>query len=187
MSANKTFVITPKGRLVYPKLAKPDFGPKDYPIEHGQYTSDVVVPLEDAQKLIDTVQEVATQRLGKKLSKKDVPWDYLEDNDGNPTGEIKIRLRAKNRMRKDGGLWDRKPALIDASKTPVEGLDPGGGTIARVKAEVYPWPNGKGITLVPVVVQIIELVEKDDGTADLSDFDEEDGFAVNTSEDDEDF
>src|SRR5690606_32041585 len=89
----------------------------------------------------------------------------------------KFKIRVKNRTGKDGKTWDRRPMLIDAKKQPID-VNPWGGTVARVQVEAYEWEFGgkKGISLQPVVVQIIDLVSGAGHEPQLDDFDEEEGF-----------
>ncbi len=63
-------------------------------------------------------------------------------------------------MTKSGQLWDRKPTLFDAALKPIQ-VNPWGGTTMVVSMSVYCWnAAGKsGVSLQPVAIQIIDLVE----------------------------
>lgn len=168
----------PKAPLVYPALSRPDT--KFDPL--GQYKSDVRVSAEEAAPYIAKIQERAKAHLGKVLPKSgNSVWKPVLDDNGEETGEVVFQIRVKNKNRKDGKLWDRRPLVIDAKKNVVgSDVNPWGGTIARVQAEIYEWEFGgkKGISLQPVIVQIIELKSGQGNAPDVSDFDEEDGFAT---------
>lgn len=175
MADNSIKITLPKGTLVYPALQRPDTKYNDL----GDYKADVRMSKEAAEPVIKKLQERAKAHIGKpfKVGAKGTPWKIDTDDEGNPTGDVVFTIRAKNKQKKDGSLWDRRPALIGADKMPVD-VNPWGGTIARVQFETYEWfgKDGKGIALQPVVVQIIDLVTGEGREADLSDFDEEDGF-----------
>jgi hypothetical protein len=90
---------------------------------------------------------------------------------------VLFKAQAKNRLRKDGKTWDRRPAVIDAKKNdlPTDVQIWGGSTI-RVQVEVYEYNQPqKGLNLQPIMVQVIDLVTGG-GRADSSAFDDEDGY-----------
>jgi hypothetical protein len=179
--ANDSIKITfPKAPLVYPALQRPDT--KFDPL--GTYKADVKLPREDAKPFMARIQERAKAHMGKamKASENSVWKDELDD-EGNSTGNVIFSIRVKNRTGKDGKTWDRRPLLIDAKKAPVD-VNPWGGTIARVQAEVYEWEFGgkKGLSLQPVVVQVIDLKTGKGSEPQLDDFDEEEGFAATAAD-----
>lgn len=180
--ANKGNLITfPPGIAVYPAVNRPDTKFD----ELGNYKADVKLPMEKAKKFIDQLSNVWKSHTGKPLKKSDNPLFYMEvDDDGEETGNVVFKCRVKNKTTKAGKLWDRRPMLIDAKKNdfPVD-TAVWGGTTYRVQVEVYEWIAGtkKGVSLQPVVVQIIDLVTGG-GKADTSAFDEEDGFEADEDE-----
>ena len=104
------------------------------------------------------------------------------DDEGEDTGNVIFKIRVKNKMGRNGKLWDRKPCLIDAQKGdfPTD-VAVWGGTEYRVQFEVYEWIAGgkKGVSLQPVMIQIINLVTGGSGgSGDTSAFDEEDGYVA---------
>lgn len=174
--AKGTLITFPKGVAVYPALNRPD---TKYD-ELGQYKADFKVTSEVAEPFIKQLQKVAKDHTGRALPKaKNSVW-YMElDDDGEETGMVVFKVRVKNKNRKsDGKLWDRRPLVIDAKKNdmPVD-VAVWGGSVIRVQAEVYEWQNNdkKGVTLQPVMVQVIELVTGG-SRGDSSAFDEEDGY-----------
>jgi hypothetical protein len=175
--ADNLKITFPKATLVYPALQRPD---TKYGAE-GTYKADIRLSKAEAQPFIDRIQERAKAHIGKKVKPGQKAFYKIEtDEDGNPTGNILFNIRVKNRIsKKDGKLWDRRPLLIDAKKLPVD-VNPWGGTVARVQAEIYEYTyqGEKGLSLQPVVVQIIDLVTGQGREApDTDDFDEEDGYA----------
>lgn len=173
--AKGNLITFPSGIAVYPALNRPDTKFD----ELGAYKADFKLPLAKAQKYIDQLSETWKSHTGKAVKKSDNPMFYMEtDDDGDETGNVVFKCRVKNRLNKQGKLWDRRPMLIDAKKGdfPVD-TAVWGGTTYRVQAEVYEWLAGdkKGVSLQPVMVQIIDLVTGG-GKADTGAFDEEDGY-----------
>lgn len=173
--AKGTLITFPSGIAVYPALNRPDTKFD----ELGAYKADFKIPLAKAQKFIDQLSAVWKNHTGKPVKKSENPMFYMElDDDGEETGNVVFKVRVKNRLNKQGKLWDRRPLMIDAKKNdfPVD-VAVWGGTTYRVQAEVYEWTAGtkKGVSLQPTMVQIIDLVTGG-GKGDSSAFDEEEGF-----------
>lgn len=183
--ADKITFTTPKGIAVYPRLKSPDTKYDD----NGVYKADLKMPLETAKPLIDKLTKMFKDHTGRSHPKnperdnrKAFYYMELDDND-DETGNVVFKLRVKNKITKKGDLWDRRPAQFDArGKAIVNPLNVGGGTEMRVSFEVYLWsnPDGKGMSLQPEAVQIIELVEftGNNKSADNYGFGEEDGFSA---------
>lgn len=165
-----------RGVAVYPALNRPDTKFD----ELGQYKADVKLSAEDAAPLIAKIQAVAKEHMGKVLPKaKNSAFEAVLNDEGEETGEVLFKIRVKNKLRKsDGKLWDRRPLVIDAKKNDLPvAVAIWGGTTMRVQFEVYPWNTGakKGISLQPIMVQVIDLVTGG-GRGDADAFDEEDGY-----------
>lgn len=178
MSKQSIKITFAPGVAVYPALSRPDTKFD----ELGQYKADFKLSEADAAPFIDKLQTIIKSHTGKPYPKKKNPlWYYEIDNEtGDETGFVVFKPRVKNKLRKnDGKLWDRRPLLIDAKKQPlgVE-VNPWGGSVIRVQAEVYCYMQPKlGVSLQPLVVQVIDLVSGG-SREDLSDFEEEDGFVA---------
>ena len=147
--------------------------------ELGQYKADIVMSADDAAPYIKQLQVRAKAHLGKALpAAKNSVFENVLDDEGNATGEVLFKIRVKNRLNKEGKLWDRRPAAID-TKLKVLDADVAiwGGSVLKVKAEIYEWAFGgkKGLSLQPLTVQVIELKTGKGAGADISDFDEIDG------------
>jgi hypothetical protein len=169
-----TLLTLPKGIAVYPALNRPDTRFHDL----GAYKANVKVSADDAAPFIKRLQDISKAHTGKALPRaKNSCWEFVLDEDGNETGEVLFKAQAKNRLRKDGKTWDRRPAVIDAKKNdlPTDVQIWGGSTI-RVQVEVYEYNQPqKGLNLQPIMVQVIDLVTGG-GRADSSAFDDEDGY-----------
>lgn len=165
-----------RGVAVYPALNRPDTKFD----ELGQYKADVKLSAADAAPLIAKIQAVAKEHMGKVMPKaKNSAFEAVLNDEGEETGEVLFKIRVKNKLRKsDGKLWDRRPLVIDAKKNDLPvAVAIWGGTTMRVQFEVYPWNTGakKGISLQPIMVQVIDLVTGG-GRGDADAFDEEDGY-----------
>lgn len=193
---NERVTIGP-GYAVFPALKVPDTKFD----ELGQYKADISIPLKEAEPVMKKLSDVFKAHTGKAPSKSvNTMWYMEEDRDtGEETGNVVFKCRVKNKRRKsDGQIWDRRPKLFDAALKPVD-VSPWGGSQYIVNAEVYCWDAGgkKGVSLQPVGVQLIKLIEgggeapedmgfakRDDGF--VADEDASEGFTSQTSEDMED-
>ena len=176
MSNKSPRFATPVGRAVYPHLNRPDTKFHDL----GIYKADVSVPVEEAKELMGKLTDYFKQNVGTAANKFDNTMFKLDvDEDGEPTGTVTFKLRVKNRMGRDGSVWDRKPKMFDASLTPCPEANPWGGTEMRVNFEAYAWDAGgkKGVSLQPVAIQIINLVSGGGASAEGFGFEATEGFS----------
>lgn len=171
-------VTLPKGTAIHPHLNTPDFKFAEY----GAYQTRLSVPIEAAKPVMDKIAKFFEATWNKKMNPSDNScWKLDEDDQGERTGLVNFNVKAVNRKnRKTGEIWDRKPKIVDAKGAPTTAKIGKGSTI-RIGCELYAWDsNGKkGVSLQPVIVQVIELVE---GTSSVSlaDFgiEEEDGYSA---------
>lgn len=188
MAKNKKIQLTsPKGIAVWPRLTTPDTKFS----ELGSYNVNLAIDKADAQPLIKKLQEIHKDAFGKAAPASGNPMFQPEtDKDtGEETGRILFKFRAANKEitkgKRAGEIWDRQPTLRDAKGQRItEYPNIGGGTVMKVNFEVYvrgPESPKPGITLQPLQVQIIELVEFTGGQ-DENPFEEEEGWTA----DDED-
>lgn len=151
---------TPMGRAVYPRLGRPDT--KYYDL--GIYKANLMVKIEEAKPLLSQLTQIYKEHTGSAPNKVDNPmWKIATDEEGNLSDEVLLKIAIKNRMGRDGEVWDRKPKLFDAALKPCPNVIPYGGSEMIVNFEVYKWDAGgkKGVSLQPVAVQIIKLVQGD--------------------------
>lgn len=171
---------------VYPRLGSPDTKFD----ELGQYKADGKEPLADAEPMMKKLTKIFKDHTGKAPNKSKNPmWEMETDDEGEETGMVIWKIRVKNKIRKsDGKLWDRKPKLFDAALKPIDKA-PYGGSVYIVSAEIYEWDAGgkKGVSLQPLGVQVLELVEGSGGpSASAMGFKAQDGFVADHDDDDED-
>lgn len=186
----KVRVVTPIGTTRYAWLNTPDSK-----FDEPTYKTDLVVPEEEMQDLIEkgeeiienfynaVVEELKSKGKGakaKKVTKLD-PFIYEEDPEsGDPTGNIIIRAKLKQHVQpKNGKPFKQAPELIDAFKKPIppEVLIYSGST-GRLGLELIPYFSPKdgevGLTKRLKVFQLKEL--KKGGGFDMDELD--DGFDV---------
>lgn len=205
MAKQKVRVPTPTGVLVYPRLNTPDTKFNKL----GDYKADLRVPIEEAQPLIETINEAYKAHVGSPHPKfapsKDRDAVYYFDRD-EESGDVDkssvvFKIRAKNKMTKQGELWDRRPKVFDAAGKAIRMTKPngkllqsapkiGGGTKAIANIEIDPYETNagaKGLRLVPRAVQIIDLVSfGDGGSAEDYGFGSQDGFTYDDEYDEGD-
>ena len=176
-----TTMITPKGRAQYPWLNNADT--KWH--ELGEYKVSLVLEGDEAADLMKTIndmieEKVSIEQKGKKNPKlAPAPWSYEEDENGEETGRVIFKFKNRNRMNKNGELWDRKPLIVDSKGNPTN-VEIGGGSVLRIKTELYPWHNaalGTGVSLQIKAVQVIDLEP-----LKKAEFDEIDGFEADENE-----
>jgi hypothetical protein len=165
MAKKETFV-TPQGRLSYPFLTRA----RDYNRDGNfAYDTGLIVEGEDAAELVAMIDEFMKQ--AKKESKKpngNPPYAPVVDAEGDPVpGKFLFKFRVRATW-PDGA--SRQPKFVDAdgNNVPKVNLRLGSGTLARIRflPNLYGAKNkSSGVTLQPVAVQIIELVEYE-GTAE---------------------
>ena len=143
------FIITPKGIARYPWLQKPDtqFHPE------GVYSVDLVLSKEEAQPLIDALtpmvdgwfNSVYNQAKARTKSKliKHYPWeDELDDETGEPTGNIifSFKQKAKITRKSDGKVFEKHVLLFTRDGKPYTKDDPiYGGSVIQVSCETNPY------------------------------------------------
>lgn len=185
MAKDKITITTPKGIAQYPKLNKADtkFDPE------GAYKVTLALDADEAKPLLTKLNKIWEDHTGKKPKVSDNPmYKFEEDEDsGERTGRVLVKCKSKNKTLRNGDFWDRKPLIFDAKGNRLtEPPAIGGGSVLKLFLEIYAWqtPDGKkGVSLQPVKVQLIELVEYT-GNDDSNPFDEEEGFTADTFNED---
>ena len=176
-----TRISLPLGRAIYPSLKRADT--KFH--ELGIYKCNVSVPLKEATSTMEKLTEIHKRHTGKAPTKaENTMWKMeVDEETGEETGNVVFKCSVKNVRRRDGELWDRRPKQFDAKMNPVD-LNPYGGTELYVSASIYEWSAGgkKGVSLQPLAVQIINLVEGGAGSGENFGFQKQDGFEGETTE-----
>ena len=185
MAKDTTRLTSPSGVARWPRLNQPDTKFND----KGEYKVDLVIPSSEAKTFVKTVSDIQKAAAGK--AKLNMGWVKKEtDDQGNETGNVIIRFKAKNVVLKDGSLWDRKPTIFDTAGRRITD-NVGGGSQIKVACDVYSVTvNGTNfVQLQPVAVRVENLVEYTGGH-DAADFgfevEKTDEVAVPTEGQDED-
>jgi len=176
--------ITPAGTAVYPHLVTADTKFN----ADGEFKCDLKMDRETAQPLIDELTAIRDaywdalvaedKKVAKLYSKEPVYIDEVDD-DGNETGLVMFRTKAKQKVtsKKTGKTYVFQPRLFDASNERIYPESLWGGSVLRVAGEVKPYKMDStkkvGLSLRLKDVQVIELVEGSDGK---SPFGETEGY-----------
>lgn len=182
-SKKKIEILSPKGVAVYPRLKTPDTKFD----ELGSYNTNLAVDKDTAQPLIKRLQEIHKEAFGKAapVSGNSMFQPEVDKETGEETGRVVFKFRAANKEikkgKRAGEIWDRQPTLRDAKGNRIlEYPNIGGGSVIKVFFEVYvrgPETPKPGISLQPLQIQLIELVEYKGGQEE-NPFEEEEGFTV---------
>ena len=190
MQYDKKSYLTPKGVFVYPKLSEPDTKFK----EEGEYSTKVRVPDAEAANLVQEIDRRAAAALAEARenevnakkrnawSTKYLPYEAEEDDDGNETGHILFKFKSKaSGTTKGGKTWNRTIPVFDAEGTPMTGVDIWGGTVGRISFSFVPYAGtaavtGASVSLQINAVQVIDLVEGGNRSADAFGFSREEGY-----------
>lgn len=159
MASKYLRLMSPKGIARFPWLNKPDTKFS----EIGDYKVDLVIPKADAEPLIKKVTSIRDQFAKAEGAKKkaNLPFQKELDDQGKETGNYIVKFKVKARV----GDWDRKPKLYDTNGQRIPTANIGSGSTLKVGFDVYTWnvaSLGAGVTLQPIGVQIVDLVEFDD-------------------------
>jgi len=186
--AAKKSMTSPRGKAVWPHLNEPNTT-----FEPATYEVTLHVSAEDAAPFIKMLEEFYAEgykhecedKKKSKLQRYDMPWKPVEDDQGQPTGEVAFKFKNKQFYEIDGKQIENRVLLLDAKKKPLgggEGTAPmvGGGSTLVVGFHPLVWFTpmlGCGLSLRLKAAQVIDLVEANfGGGAGEFDFAEEEGF-----------
>lgn len=198
MAKNYPYLITPRCSFGWAHLNDPD---RKYHND-GEYNVTCILDADDPildkiEALRDEFYPMICEQEGKKITAKKplplkqapLPFKNQEDEDGEETGNITIRPKAKALVRykdKHTGAdksFTFRPDIVDASGTRPVREPVGSGSQGKVKFEVVPWYTamlGMGVTLRLKAVQVLDLVAF--GGNNLEGFGQEDGFEAEESD-----
>ncbi len=180
---------TSKGTFKFCHLNKPN----DKFKAEGEYSVDFLQTPEEAKALtalidaemgLAAVQAKKDNPKVKNIKVADKPYKMDTDQDGNETGLIKFKFKAKaSGMKKDKKPWTFRPAVFDAKGGVIPNtVQIWGGTIGRVSFELMPFYTaqvGAGVSLRLKAVKILDLKTGQGRDAKAYGFgDEEDGYSA---------
>lgn len=188
-------MLTPIGVAAWPKLNSPDTTYDDdgvYSVklrfnendpQFQKFLAELEQRYEDNLKQqLDTLKAKGTPKQVKAFKAGDKSWRKVEDDDGNPTGEMEINFKMKAIIRKKDSdeFWEQRPAIFDSKGVELKPVPRiGGGSKLRINFEINPFYTAKvgaTLSLRMRAVQLIELVEFSHGDAKSYGFDEQEGY-----------
>ncbi len=191
-------VTTPVGVARYPFLLRPHtrFDPD------GEYRVTLILSENEAQELIETIDETLKASLEKAIAENPAkadkiqpakpPYSTVVNEAGESTGLVQFNFKSKAKIKPRNGAepFHIKLAIFDAKGQAVSSdIRIGTGSKMRVCAELVPYFTdlvGAGVKLRLKAVQIVDLVEYTGPTASQFGFGLEDGYdSTHTPEDDE--
>lgn len=160
-------------------------------VPEGEYSIQVVLPEAEATEVCEQFNSMIEAKRAEAVKDNPKltnvlsthqPFEMDTDEAGTPTGDIVFKAKMKARVKsKDGKVYEQKPMVVDAKKTPLDGSTLiGNGSVVKVAVEPFPYmmPATKtvGVTLRLKALQVIDIVEYGNNAASI--FEEEDGFVT---------
>ena len=188
MQQKKIRFTSPKGYALYAHLDVPDTKFDS----DGVYTVNLKLDdTENTQQLINKLEAIRDEYMensqdvqkARNSRKQVIAADVCEWNE---EGQAVFKFKQKAKIRcKDGSVIDVKVAMFDAKGKPFK-ASIGNDSVIRISFTVNPYymPTTKtvGLSLRPVAVQVIDLVEFNGGDAKSYGFDEEEGYEAESTE-----
>ena len=160
-------------------------------VPEGEYSIQVVLPETEAAEVCEQLDKMAEAKLAEVVKENPKltnvlstrqPFEMDTDEAGTPTGDLVFKSKMKARVKsRDGRVYEQKPMVVDAKKTPMDGNTLiGNGSTVKIAVEPIPYmmqaTKTVGVTLRLKAVQVIDLVEYGNNAASI--FEEEDGFVT---------
>lgn len=177
-------LVTSKGVAQYPHLITPDTKFN----ELGEFKVNLILGEAEAKpvmmqidKALEKSKASASEKSkGKPVKTADAPYYPFVDTDGNATGSVVFKFKAKHTVvTKSGDTFTNRVVIVDAKGKPFTPNAVWGGTEMKVSAEIVPYWTamvGAGVSLRLKAVQIINLVEGKESQASGYGFGIEEGF-----------
>lgn len=146
----------------------------------GDYKCDVLVDPKTAKDIEKSINDVLAQNPGICTMTPSIPvMAQIDKETGKPTGQWIVRTKQKGLA----GGRPKRVVHVDAARQPI--TDPNfrltGGSDVKVAAHTY--VHSMGVTLYIDAIQVITLAAGADVNIDDV-FDKEDGFTVETADED---
>lgn len=203
----RPILMSPKGVFKYPSLTKPDYGNEKFPKPDGEFKTSLIVPLAEAQDLIDKLTpewEAAIELAKVDFAKLPLPTrkkfgalkeqpfyqEEFDDTTEEPTGNVIFSFKTKYKIydkKKDETRFN-KIGLFDAKGKPLAaGTAVYAGTVGKIAFQTSPYfvagQGMGGISLRLSAAQVLELVGPGVRTATQYGFGEEEGYETAAAED----
>lgn len=133
------------------------------------YTGSIVLEGADADELTAAIDAQITQSKKEHQKRTGAPAPHepqtIFDEEAEEWEEVpgltKVKLRVPATTQTKNGPWDRQPVFYDADGKVIDPVAIGAGSRVVIAYQFYRWMSGAnaGVTLQPVAIQILELVE----------------------------
>jgi hypothetical protein len=143
----------------------------------GEYTLSLIVPVDEAQSLIEIINEMTDAHFNetynglkekdRKQLKKHYPFSNEETDEGEETGNIEFKFRVNATYEKDGQKKTFAPAIVDKMGRELDREKHlvYGGSIVRVSFNPSAYYNSTnktvGVTLYLNGVQVLKFATRD--------------------------
>lgn len=171
-----TTLTTPRGIAVYPHLNEPDTKFESQQAKGGEWHTQLRLPEDRALPLVEKLEATlaewikvknAEQKEAKRKPYKrfNTPWEQVEDEDGNPTGDYIFKFkRGVQWTDRDGNIRTNKIEFVDGQRQTIGKLEDKimGGSELCVNFSVRGWASPLGIS-VALDIQKVQIVRLADG------------------------
>lgn len=152
----------------------------------GVYSANILLSKEEGEVLAEEIKKVRTEQYktyGKKTKVAEltrcVPYGIADEETGEETPDAEGRYILKTTAKAfiENGKAKVKIPVFDVKQNPVKDIRIGVGTVARlsISLEGYSVAGKTGVSVKLKAVQIIDLVEYGNGSAESYGFGDEDG------------
>lgn len=154
--------------------------------KEGVYSLNILLSKKEGEALAEEIKKIRTEQFktyGNKTKVAEltrcVPYGTVNEETGEETPDAEGRyiLKTKAKAFIENGKPKVKIPVFDAKLKPVKDVRIGAGTVARlsISLEGYTIAGKTGVSVKLKAVQIIDLVEYDNGSAESYGFGDEDG------------
>jgi len=193
--AKRERFISPAGVARYPHLHRPDDRPINGVPQTPRYKLDLALEAGAAEEIKALINDRVEQsykeacdanRKVKKQIQRQYPYFAETDDDGDVTGRLVFRFKQNAQIkRKDGTVKDVVVQMFDAKGQQLKDVKPFGGTVLKAAYSIRPYfmaaTKSAGVTLDLQAVQILELVNAGERSAESFGFGVEEGYVAEAS------
>lgn len=178
------YPVTPKGEFLWAHITAPDTAYK----EEGEYHVKVILRGNEGENLKNAVDAQFDNWLSSQKStggRKFLPYKENQADDGSSDGyQFHFKMKASGVNSKTGEKFTQRPIVVGPDRKPIPSdIRIANGSLGKVAYEFAPY-NTKGSIGVQLRlrgVQVLELIEYNEGGSDDNIFDEEVGYELNVS------
>jgi len=192
--------VSPAGLAYYPYLNQSDTKFNANGVYHVKLTMDIDDPKvaafiekidgwhkkamdDEVAAMLDSGKVKTEAAARKKLKAGDIPYAFIEDDDGEDTNLVRVHFKRSHRVpnkKKPGEFYVFSITAFDAARNVLENPPSVySGSELKVRFEPNLWCNAKkecGVQLRMDAYQIIKLVTGGGATEDPDGFEEEEGY-----------